>query len=169
MKAASLLHTNPQGTHDLPDSPFSRIYFISSHQHGTGDGASKGACQQFQNPLNSAPVQRALFIALDEWATRHKAPPASQVPKLRNGTMVPPLPQWRVGFPNIPGVVYNGLKTTRYLLDYGPDYYTLGIPTINPPVFSAPYQHNPNNGPIYPSYVPTTDRDGNDIAGGDSL
>jgi hypothetical protein len=165
VKAASLLHTDPQGTHDLPDSPFARNYFISSHQHGTGNGASKGVCQQFQNPLNSAPVQRALFIALDEWATKHKEPPASQVPKLRNGTMVPPLPQWRVGFPNIPGVTYNGLKTTRYLLDYGPDYYTLGIPTINPPLVTPPYQQNPSNGPIYPSYVPTTDRDGNDIAG----
>jgi hypothetical protein len=165
VKAASLLHTDPQGTHDLPDSPFSRNYFISSHQHGTGDATTKGACQQFLNPLNSAPVQRALFIALDEWATKHRKPPESTVPRLRNGTMVPPLPQWRVGFPNIPGVTYTGLKTTRYLLDYGPDYYTLGIPTINPPLVTPPYQDNPKNGPIYPSYVPTTDRDGNDIAG----
>jgi len=27
------------------------------------------------------------------------------------------------------------------------------------------YQDNPLNGPIYPSFVPTTDADGNDIAG----
>src|SRR6266480_1742157 len=67
VKAASLLHTDPTGTVDLPDSPFTRNYFISSHQHGTGNGASRGACQQSQNPLNSAPVQRALFIALDDW------------------------------------------------------------------------------------------------------
>ena len=165
VKAASLLHTDPQGRHDLPDSPLARNYFISSHQHGTGNAASKGACQQFLNPLNSAPVQRALFIALDQWATHHREPPESRVPRLRDGTMVPPLPQWRVGFPNIPGVTYTGLKTTRYLLDYGPDYYTLGIPTINPPVIKPPYEDNPANGPIYPSYVPTTDRDGNDIAG----
>jgi alpha/beta hydrolase family protein len=165
VKAASLLHTDPQGRHDLPDSPFTRNYFISSHQHGTGNGASKGNCQQFLNPLNSAPVQRALFIALDEWATHHRQPPASQVPKLRDFTMVPPLPQWLVGFPNIPGVTYTGLKTTRYLLDYGPHYYETGIASINPPVITPPYQHNPANGPIYPSYVPRTDRDGNDIAG----
>src|SRR5215813_6765865 len=69
VKAASLLHTNPEGTRDLPDSPFARNYFISSHQHGTGDPTMPSACQQPQNPLNSAPVQRALFIALDEWAT----------------------------------------------------------------------------------------------------
>jgi hypothetical protein len=50
-------------------------------------------------------------------------------------------------------------------LNYGPDFYKAGIPTINPPVFSAPYQDNPANGPIYPSFVPRTDRDGNDVAG----
>jgi len=165
VKAASLLHTNPAGTHDLHDSPFTRNYFISSHQHGTGNGASKGNCQQFLNPLNSAPVQRALFVALDEWASKHTEPPPSRVPKLRDGTMVPPLPQSRVGFPSIPGVTYTGLKTTRYLLDYGPRYYETGIATVNPPLVTPPYQDNPHNGPIYPSYVPTTDRDGNDIAG----
>ena len=104
VKAASLLHTDPQGRFDLPDSPFTRNYFISSHQHGTGNGASKGNCQQFLNPLNSAPVQRALFIALDEWASRHRLPPPSRVPTLRELTMSPPLPQALVGFPNIPGV-----------------------------------------------------------------
>ena len=165
VKAASLLHTDPQGRFDLPDPPFTRNYFISSHQHGTGNGASKGNCQQFLNPLNSAPVQRALFIALDEWASRHRLPPPSRVPTLRELTMSPPLPQALVGFPNIPGVTYTGLKTTRYLLDYGPHYYETGIASINPPVITPPYQGNPANGPIYPSYVPRTDRDGNDIPG----
>jgi hypothetical protein len=165
VKAASLLHTDPTGSHDLPDSRFTRNYFISSHQHGTGNGASKGACQQFQNPLNSAPVQRALFIALDEWATEGRRPPASRVPTLRDHMLAPPLPQSGVGFPNIPGVTYNGLMTTRYLFDYGLHFYTTGIATINPPVITPPYQNNPANGPIYRAYVPKTDSDGNDIAG----
>jgi hypothetical protein len=165
VKPASLLHTDPTGSFDLPDSRFTRNYFISSHQHGTGSATSRGACQQFQNPLNSAPVQRALFVALDEWATEGRNPPHSRVPTLRDRTMVPPLPQSRVGFPQIPGVTYTGLMTTRYLLDYGPGYYQTGIPTINPPVITPPYQNNPANGPIYPAYVPKTDSDGNDIAG----
>jgi len=40
--------------------------------------------------------------------------------------------------------------------------------TINPPVidFVGGYQDNPRNGPIYPSFIPKTDADGNDIAGG---
>jgi len=165
VKAASLLHTNPQGTKDLHESRFTRNYLISSHQHGTGNSASKGNCQQFLNPLNSAPVQRALFVALDEWATEHKKPPRSRVPRLHDKTLVPPLPQAGMGFPSIPGVTYTGLKTTRYLLDYGPHYYDTGIPTVNPPLITPPYEDNPHNGPIYPSLIPKTDHDGNDIAG----
>ncbi len=165
VKAASLLHTNPEGTEDLPDSPFARNYFISSHQHGTGSSTTRGACQQLQNPLNSAPVQRALFIALDDWATRHRQPPRSQVPKLSDGTLVPPLPQSEMGFPDIPGVTYTGLKTTRYRFNFGPDFYETGIATINPPLITPPYEDNPADGPIYPSFIPKTDSDGNDIAG----
>jgi len=164
VKSASLLHTTPDGQADLPDSPYARNYLISSHQHGTGSATSKGNCQQFQNPLNSAPIQRALFLALDDWVNGI-APPASRVPRLADGMLANPLPQSTVGFPNIPGVTYTGLKTTRYLFDYGPNFYTTGIATINPPLVSPPYQDNPLNGPIYPSYVPKTDSDGNDIAG----
>jgi hypothetical protein len=156
--------TDPTGTKDLSDSPFTRIYFMSSMQHGTGNGASKGICQQFQNPLDSQAVQRALFTALDRWVTAGTPPPPSQVPRLSDGTLVEP-GQASTGFPRIPGVTYVGLKTTRYLLNYGPNFYTTGIPTINPPVITPPYQDNPANGPIYPSFVPKTDADGNDVAG----
>jgi len=185
VKAASLLHTTPDGTRDLPDSKFTRNYFMSSMRHGTaatpggipGTPPSRGLCQQSDNPLNSAPVQRALFIALDEWATEDRNPPHSRVPKLRDGTLAPPLPQSAMGFPDIPSpfldtpgpsVTYTGLKTTRYHFDYGLHFYETGIATINPPVFpftTPSYQDDPRNGPIYPSFIPKTDGDGNDIAG----
>lgn len=175
VKAASLMTTDPTGTVDLPDNQeFTRIYFMSSMQHGTGNATSRGNCQQFQNPLDSSPVQRALFTALDLWVTQGIEPPPSQVPKLSDGTLQPPLPQAGMGFPNIPGVTYTGLKTTRYLLNYGPGFHTTGIPTFNPPhnnpslsdgSFGPVYEDNPNNGPIYPSFIPKTDQDGNDIAG----
>ena len=164
VKAASLMTTDPTGTRDLPDSPFTRIYFMSSMQHGTGNASSMGACQQFQNPLDSQAVQRALFTALDKWVTMGTTPPSSQVPKLADGTLVKP-DQKSTGFPQVPGVTYTGFKTTRYLLNYGKDFYSKGIPTMNPPLFAPPYQDNPANGPIYPSFVPKTDADGNDIAG----
>src|SRR5215471_8591888 len=103
VKAGSLMSTDPGGRFDLPDHPMSRLYLLSSKQHGgAGNPKSRGLCQQFLNPLDSAPVQRALWTALDEWSTRGISPPDSQVPKLRDGTLVPPL-QSRVGFPSIPG------------------------------------------------------------------
>jgi hypothetical protein len=184
VKTASLLHTTPDGTRDLPDSKYTRNYFMSSMRHGTaaspgGPGTlpGRGVCQQADNPLSSAPVQRALFIALDEWATEGRKPPRSRVPKLRDGTLAPPLPQSGMGFPDIPTafpadtpprVTYTGLRTTRYHFDYGPDFYETGIATINPPTFpftTPSYQDDPRNGPIYPSFIPKTDSDGNDIAG----
>jgi hypothetical protein len=166
VKAGSLMSTDPTGRYDLPDHPFTRLYLLSSKQHGgAGDPTSKGLCQQFLNPLDSAPVQRALWIDLDQWSTLGISPPDSQVPKLSDGTLVPPLPQSGVGFPSIPGVTYTGLKTTRYRFNYGPNFYQTFVPTINPPVITPPYEDNPANGPIYPSYVPSTDSDGNDIAG----
>jgi hypothetical protein len=164
VKGASLLHTNTEGTLDLPEHGYARNYFISSHQHGVGNGTSRGSCQQLGNPLNVFPVMRALWVALDEWATSGRAPPASAVPRLDNGTLVPPLPQSGMGFPTIPGVMYTGLKSTRYLLDYGP-LFGQGVMTVNPPIMQRPYFDNPANGRIYPTYVPKTDRDGNDIAG----
>jgi hypothetical protein len=165
VKGASLFHTDPMGKMDLPDHPMARLYFVSSMQHGTGNGAAKGACQQFGNPLDSGPVLRALWEALDQWSTKGTAPPPSTVPRLADGTLVPPMPQEAEGFPKIPGVTYTGLKSTRYLLNYGPNFYKTGIPTINPPMITPPMFDNPANGPIYPTYVPKTDADGNDIAG----
>jgi hypothetical protein len=178
VKTASLLHTTPDGSTDLPDSPFSRDYFMSSMQHGTGSATSRGACQQFGNPLSSNPVQRALWLALDKW-TFGTAPPPSMVPRLDNGTMTLPA---STGFPtNIPDpfgetpngkVTYTGLKTTRHRFILGANFYTTGIPTIFPPVITPPLEIETLvplpanvNGPVYPSYAPTTDSDGNDIAG----
>jgi hypothetical protein len=181
VKSASLLHTTPDGSTDLPDSPYTRNYFMSSMQHGTGNGANRGNCQQFQNPLSSSVTQRALFLALDKWSTQGIPAPDSRVPKLADGTMT--LPQ-NTGFPtNIPDpfvetpngkVTYTGLKSTRFRWNMGANFYTTGIPTINPPVVSAGnYQFDPatvpffspDGHPVYPSFAPKTDSDGNDIAG----
>lgn len=164
VKAASLFHTDPMGTRDLEDPAYARYYLMSSHQHGTGNGTTRGNCQQLGNPLDANPTLRALWVALDAWSTSGMSPPPSEIPKFANGTLVAPLPQAGSGFPSIPGVTYTGLKSTRYLLDYGP-LFDQGIMTINPPKVSAPIFDNPANGKIYPSYVPKTDTDGNEIAG----
>lgn len=166
VKAASLMHTNTQGTADLPGHPLTRLYLISSHQHSNpGNVNSRGNCQQFGNPLASEPVQRALWEAMDAWSTRGVEPPPSQIPRLADGTLVPAWPQTADNFPKIPGVTYTGLKSTRYRFNYGPNFYATGVATIYPPVVSAPMFDNPANGPIYPSFVPKVDADGNEVAG----
>jgi hypothetical protein len=166
VKAASLFHTDPTGTFDLPDHPMTRKYFLSGSQHaGPGNPASKGSCQQFLNPLDPQQVERALWVDLDQWSTKGIAPPDSQIPTLASGLLVPPIPQSGMGFPTIPGVTYTGLKTTRYRFNYGPNFYETLVPTYNPPLVTPPIEDNPANGPIYPSFIPKTDVDGNDIAG----
>ena len=84
---------------------------------------------------------------------------------MSDGTLVSALPQSAVGFPKIPGVTYTGLKSTRYLLNYGPDFYRTGIMTVNPPVITPPMFENPKNGRSIRPMCPKTDADGNDIAG----
>ena len=171
VKAGSLMSTDPTGSYDLPDQPDARVYLLSGKQHGgPGNPTSRGSCQQFLNPLPSQQVQRALFADLDQWSTQAIAPPASRVPRLDDGTLVKvPDPALTNGlYAGIPGVTYTGLKTTRYRFDYGPNFYATGVPTINPPIpagFNGIMEDNPQLGPIYPSYVPKWDADGNEIAG----
>jgi hypothetical protein len=163
VKAASLMHTDPGGTVDLAPNPITPIYFMASHQHGTGNGAIMGACQQFQNPIDSTPVHRALLVAMDQYLTSNTPLPPSLLPTFSAGTLVTPA-QVVAAFPKIPGVTVTGLETTRYLFNYGPRIAE-GIMDINPPVITPPFENNPLNGQIYPSFVPMVDSDGNDIAG----
>jgi hypothetical protein len=72
-----------------------------------------------------------------------------------DGTLVSPLPQDAMGFPNIPGVVYNGRLHTGDLFDFGAQFEE-GILSILPPKLV---------GTPYPVLVPKTDADGNGVAG----
>lgn len=161
VKGASLFHTDPLGKTDLPDHPMARLYLVASAEHG---GQPRN-CLHSSNPLDESPILRALWEALDRWSTKGTPPPPSMVPRLADGTLVAASPREALGFPAIPDAKYTGLKTTRYLLDYGEDFYKTGIMTVNPPAISRPTFDNPKNGRIYPTYVPKTDADGNDIAG----
>jgi hypothetical protein len=151
---------------DLPDPPLTRLFLMSSLPHGAG--TAPGICQQFQNPLGPYSVLRALLMDLDDWVTLGTEPPATRLPRYSNGTLVRSLPQGMVGFPNIPArpavanqdnglpVKYNGRTHTGDLFDYGPRYFTEGIVDNFPPIVK---------GSPYPTMVPKTDSDGNDIAG----
>ncbi len=154
-KAGSLLHTDTQGR-DLPDVPEVRHYLLASLPHSRGRGPTgRGLCQQPQNPLVANATLRALLVAMNDWATDGKEPPPSRVPRVADGTLVAPLPQAGVGFPNIPSVTYNGRLHEGDLFDFGASFSKGVLSVVPPRRVGAPY----------PALVPKTDVDGNDIAG----
>jgi hypothetical protein len=165
VKGGSLLHTDTRG-HDLFfDAPHVRLYHFSGRPHSSvPPGADPtNICQQPRNTLAPGFGMRSLLVALDEWVSKHRPPPHSDLPRRFDGTLVRS-PQDKVGFPSIPGVKYNGLMSTGDLFDFGPqfkngilDFTTVGDPAvIKSPVVNAN---------AYPVFVPKTDKDGNEIAG----
>jgi Alpha/beta hydrolase domain len=151
-KAMSVFHLDTDGN-DFADPPNVRSYLMSSLPHGGATGP--GICQQSRNPLVPNPVLRSLLVDLDEWVTAGTEPPASRMPRRSDGSLVPSMPQDGVGFPRIPGVIYNGRMHTGDLFDFGPQFER-GILSILPPTLL---------GSPYPALVPRTDVDGNDVAG----
>jgi alpha/beta hydrolase family protein len=167
VKAGSLLHTDVIFGSDLPDPPNARFYLFSGLSHGVGSATNRSTCQQFTNPTSPYPGHRALLIALDDWVTKGKDPPASRIPRKRDGNVA--IAHTRPGFqtgtvsaadlgwPAIPGVTYTGVITTRYALDWGPKFRTEGIISNYPPSVSGR--------PSYPLFVSKVDADGNEVAG----
>ncbi len=154
-KAGSLLHTDTRGR-DLADPPNVRHYLLSSLPHSRGQGPTgRGICHMPQNPLVANATLRALLPSLDAWVTHGTMPPPSRIPRVADGTLVPPLPQSGVGFPDIPGVVYNGRHHEGDLLDFGPSFGSGILTQLPPKRLGAPY----------PALVPKNDRDGHNIAG----
>jgi hypothetical protein len=158
-KAGSLLTTDPTGHDlDLDRTPNVRFYLFASQPHGAGPAApnlTKGICRQLENPIRPDPVLRALLFDLDEWVSTGREPPRNRIPRRFDGTLVPSLPQSTEGFPNIPGVTYNGILHTGDLWDFGPTFDDGILTTLPPKSLGTPY----------PALVPKTDSDGNDIAG----
>lgn len=103
-KGASLLVTDPLGMRDVPHPPRARGYLISGTQHGAQAWmrSTPGNCFNPRNPHSPTPALRALLVALDEWVSEGKPPPASRTPRLADGTLVA---VEQLKFPSIPGVV----------------------------------------------------------------
>jgi hypothetical protein len=130
--------TDAFGLHDLEQPANARVYYYASTQHG-GPGGTASIQFRPGNVYPSGTVVhfndtfRALFVALEDWVVRDVAPPASQVPRIADGTLVRPeqlvFPamkglSWPVdGTPvPIPEFSYLARVNGFPLLDFGPNY-----------------------------------------------
>ncbi len=153
-RSASLLHTDVEGEADLPLAPNARLYVFAGAQHGNWRAAVRGPYQNCGNPLDHRPPMRALLLALDAWATRGEAPPASVFPKLADGTLGS-VADYRRDFPAIPQVRLASSNLQPPRLDLGPRFATQGIADRQPP----------DLGPPFITRVLLPDADGNDRGG----
>ena len=158
-RAASLIHTSPDGTSDAKIGENVRVYLLAGLQHfsapfpprKSSPGSPDSTAQQRYNPN---PVQwfwRALITDMDEWVKDGKEPPASTYPKIADGTLVS-LTKWN--FPKIPGVNKPHEASVAYHLDFGPQWKS-GIVSTEPPKVGKPFV----------TLVPQSDIDGNDLGG----
>ena len=144
-KGASLLATDPLGSRDIDLPANSRVYLIAGTQHtgAAGMRSTPGPCINARNPHNPNPALRALLVALDEWVSEGKAPPASQTPRIDDGTLATPA---QLRFPAIPGLrLFECMNGIRLLNDW-----------IKPDVDAAK---------TYGARVPQVDADGNETSG----
>ncbi|CAA9215428.1 MAG: FIG00349738: hypothetical protein [uncultured Acetobacteraceae bacterium] len=105
-KGSSLIHTDPAGARDLPEPPGVRHYLVAGTKHAGRAGATTapGNCANANNPHSAGPLLRALLVALDAWATRGEPPPASRVPRIADGTLLPAEAALEA-FPAVPGLL----------------------------------------------------------------
>ena len=135
-RSGSLVHTDPLGQRDAKLPPEVRVYCFGGTQHGAGSGvaaAAPGNGQLLSNPADYRPLLRALLTALDEWVRTGKEPPASEYPRIVNGTLA----GWREsesGWHAIPGVRYPEVIQQPEHLDRGPEFYHFRRSTIEPPI-----------------------------------
>jgi hypothetical protein len=160
---ASLNTTDALGTHDLEIPANVRMYFFSGAPHQGAARSSTGMCEQLNNPMNNprAPVLslRALFLALENWVLDGTEPPASEIPTIREGTLVRP-DQGSTGWPKIPGVKYTGLIGRSPIVNRGPGF----VPRDESGIVAEPATSIPGSRE-YVVLVPKVDADGNDVAG----
>ena len=153
-RRGSLVHTDTEGN-DLEQPDNVRVYLWSSSQHFADSRRvvpTKGVCLYYDNIVSTTMLFRAMLDALDAWATDGVAPPDSQIPRVRDGTLVDG-PQWHTAFPAIPGVVKPREPNKCPRMDYGQTQ--LGIITKQPPEVTGQYAVR----------VPSVDADGNDTPG----
>ena len=154
-RAASLIHTSPDGRVDVTPLQNERIYHLAGGQHFIGGfppTTSERAGRAYRgNPLDFQVTLRALLARLVEWVVDGRTPPASVYPTLAAGTLVS---IDALKFPPMADVKPPTVIHQAHRVDYGPRW-AAGIITREPPGIGAPF----------PALVSQVDADGNEVAG----
>ncbi len=153
-RSASLVHTDPTGTHDAAFHPDVRYYMTNGVPHGGAWSRSRTITEHERNPLDIHPLHRALLVSLDGWVSEGVEPPSSRYPRIETGELILAAVH-RSRFPALPGLRHPGRNLQPPRVDYGPDFWTKGIFSVVPP----------EPGPPYPTRVPAFDEDGNGVGG----
>ena len=151
-RAASLIHITPDGKRDAPPAPNTRIYYLAGTQHGPNAQGARTITQNSPNPSDYRFAMRALLVAMNSWITDGAAPPESQIPHIAKDDLVTP---GALAFPKIPGIGRPKDPYFAWHLDFGPDFRSKGIVTLEPPRVGKPF----------PILVPQVDVDGNETSG----
>jgi hypothetical protein len=153
-RAASLMHTTIDGTADAPLGANTRLYVMAGGNHGPGTvpPAPSRNTRYLNNGNDYQWVMRGLLIAMQQWLANDVAPPPSVYPRVDRKELAT---IDRIHFPNLPGVIPPKRVHDVFRLDFGPEFRTRGIVTIEPPKM----------GPPFTILLPQVDADGNDIGG----
>jgi hypothetical protein len=156
-RAASLIHTSPDGLRDLGLLENVRVYFLAGLQHFSGPfppsrGTNPTLIARFpQNPNPMRWYWRALYANLDAWVADGVMPPPSVYPHLADGTLVT---RARLAFPKLPDATPPERMQSAPRLDFGASW-PKGIIAREPP----------GVGESFPVFLPQVDLDGNDRGG----
>jgi hypothetical protein len=158
-RAASLIHTSPDGLSDAKIGDNARVYLLAGLQHfsapfppqKSNPSSPDSNAQQRYNPNPIQWYWRALITDMDQWVKDGTPPPPGMYPKIADATLVP-LSKW--AFPRILGVNKPHEFNLAYHLDFGPQWKE-GIVSLEPPKV----------GKSFAVLVPQTDADGNDLGG----
>ncbi|HEX5344866.1 MAG TPA: alpha/beta hydrolase domain-containing protein [Duganella sp.] len=153
-RGASLIATTPDGERDVAPADNVRIYGFMGAQHYVGRSNKRAPFTACVSTSDHYLPMRALILALDDWTTKGKQPPASAYPQLAGGTLTT-VADYRAIFPKGFGLTPPEQNLREPRLDFGRRFATQGIADVVPP----------KHGDDYETRVPTPDADGNDKGG----
>ena len=152
-RAASLIHTTLDGKHDFAPASNTRIYLLAGTQHGARNfPPRKDGTRNLSNPNDYRWAMRALLVHFQNWLAEGAEPPPSQYPRVAAGELTP---LNEVNFPKAPGVDFPTRMHGAYRVDYGPNFRSEGVVTVEPPKVGKPF----------PTLVPQVGPDGNETTG----